>query len=237
MYKLWAVTQRELKSFFVSPIAYVVICIFLLITGVFYFLILQYSKEAGMMRYLFSNMAIFLLLLCPAISMRLLSEEKRSGTIELLLTSPLSDAQVVVGKYLASCILLLFMLLLTSHFPIILKIYGNPEMLLIFSGYLGVFFVGATFLAIGILTSSWTKNQIIALFVSFGISLLAWFLGAAGGLSGSGIGDVLNFLSINNHFENFTKGVFDTQDIIYFLSTIIIILFLTIRSLETRRWK
>ena len=237
MNKILAITQREIKSYFVSPIAYIVICMFLLISAVFYFLILQYSKDAGMMRYLFSNMAVFLLLLCPAISMRLLAEEKRSGTLELLQTSPITDTQVVIGKYLASCALLLCMILLTAHYPIILKFFGNPELMPILSGYLGVFFVGATFLAIGILTSSWTKNQIVALFIAFTISLIAWFLGAAGSMGGSGLGDFMTYIAINTHFENFTKGVFDTGDIIYFLSAIVIVLFLTVRSLETRRWK
>lgn len=232
-----AIVQRELKAYFVSPIAYIVMAVFLLISGYFFTLILHYSRDADMMRYLFGNMAVILLLVSPLISMRLIAEERKTGTIELLLTSPITDWGIVFGKFLASCLLLLIMLLISFYFPVILIKLGKPDIYPILTGYLGLFLMGSSFLSIGVLTSGWTNNQIVAAFVSFGISLLVWFLGAASGIVGSELGGVLNYLSLNSHFDTFTKGILDTSDIVYYLSVIIISLFLTVQSLETRKWR
>lgn len=235
--QIWAIALKELKCYFVSPIAYVVTAMFLLVSGYFFTLILQITKDAGMMTYLFGNMAVILLLMAPLISMRLLAEEQRAKTLELLLTSPISDTGIVLGKFLASAILLLAMLVMTLHFPILLVVFGHPDGWPIVSGYLGIFLMGCAFLAIGMLTSSWTQNQIIAAVSAFAISLLLWFLGAAGGQATGGLGQVLSYLSLNTHYESFAKGLLSLSDALYYLSLIGILLFLTIRSLETRRWR
>lgn len=237
MTQVWSILLKELKSYFVSPIAYVITAMFLLISGYFFILILGFTKDAGMMTYLFGNMSIVLLLIGPMMSMRLFAEEQRNKTLELLLTSPVSDAGIVIGKFMASALLLLTMLLTTLHFPLMLAYFGNPDPYPILSGYAGLFLMGCTFLAIGMLTSTWTQNQIIAAVSSFSISLLLWFLGAATSVSSSDMGKVLNYISLNTHWESFAKGLLSLSDILYYVSLIGLLLFLTIRSLETRRWR
>lgn len=237
MSQIWAITLKELKSYFVSPIAYIITAMFLLISGYFFTLILSITKDAGMMTYLFGNMAVILLLMSPLISMRLFAEEQRTKTLELLLTSPVSDAGIVIGKFIASALLLAIMLGMTLHFPIVLILLGNPDGMPILSGYAGIYLMGLSFLAIGMLTSSWTQNQIIAAISAFSISLLLWFLGASSQMAGAGLGQVLTYLSLNTHYESFAKGLLSLSDTLYYLSLIGILLFLTIRSLETRRWR
>lgn len=236
MYAVWALTLKELRSYFVSPIAYVVTAMFLLISGYFFTLILSITKDAGMMSYLFGNMAVVLLLISPLISMRLFAEEQRNKTMELLMTSPISDTGIVMAKFLASALFLLLMLATTLHFPILLLVLGKPDVYPMISGYLGIFLMGCAFLAIGMLTSTWTQNQIVAAISAFAISLLLWFLGASSSLSGAA-GQLLAYLSLNTHYESFAKGLLSLSDLLYYLSLIGILLFLTIRSLETRRWR
>ncbi|PIQ24302.1 ABC transporter permease [bacterium (Candidatus Blackallbacteria) CG17_big_fil_post_rev_8_21_14_2_50_48_46] len=237
MTQIWALSLKELKAYFASPIAYVVMAMFLLISGYFFAMILAYSKDIAMMRYLFANMTVILLLLSPLFAMRLFAEEQRNKTLELLMTSPISDAGIVMGKFLAIALLLGAMLLSTAHFPILLMVLGKPDILPILTGYLGLFLMGCSFLAIGMLTSTWTQNQIIAAVSSFSISLLLWFLGSSGSLVGAELGSLMNYLSLNSHFESFSKGVLNSSDLIYYLSVIGLLLFLTVRSLETRRWR
>ena len=237
MSSIWAITLKELKTYFVSPIAYIITAMFLMISGYFYSLILSMTKDAGMMTYLFGNMSVILLLICPLLSMRLFAEEDRNHTRELLVTSPITDAGIVLGKFLASAILLLLMLATTLHFPVLLFVFGNPDLYPILSGYLGIFLMGCAFLAIGMLTSTWTQNQIIAAVSAFSISLMLWFLGASGSVTSSELGKILSYLSLNTHYESFAKGLISLSDLLYYLSIIGILLFMTVRSLETRRWR
>lgn len=238
MSQIWAITMRELKNYFVSPIAYVVSAMFLLVTGYFFFLILYITKDAGLMRYVFGNTAVVLLLIGPLMSMRLFAEEQRQKTLELLVTSPITDAGIVLGKFLASALFLLIMLAATAYFPGILMYYGEPDLLPVLTGYLGMFFMGCTFIAIGMMTSSWTQNQIVSAVAAFAISLVYWFLGASSSTTNSEtMSGLLNYLSLNTHFDTFSKGVIATSDILYFLSVIFVLLFITTRSLESRRWR
>lgn len=234
---IWAIALKELRSYFVSPIAYIVTAMFLLISGYFFAVILLHTKDAAMMTYLFGNMGVVLLLIGPLISMRLFAEEQRAKTFELLMTSPISDTGIVLGKFLAAAILLAAMLLMTAHFPLMLVWLGNPDGLPILSGYLGIFLMGCAFLAIGMLTSTWTQNQIIAAVSSFSISLLLWFMSASTQITTSKLSQLLNYLSLNSHYESFAKGLFSLSDLLYYLSLIGLLLFLTVRSLETRRWR
>ncbi len=236
--RIAAVAEREIKSYFVSPVAYVVIAFFLVIAGYLFSLILFNTREATL-RYLLSNISVVFLFIVPALTMRLIAEEQRSGTIELLLTNPIRDAEVVLGKYLASLVLLLVMLALTLYYPALLYLLGgNPDRGPMLSGYLGVVLLGAGFLAVGLFASSLTQNQIVAAIVAFAILLVLWLSDSLGGFAGGGpISSIVNWLSVNNHFQEFSRGVIDTNDILYFLTLAAAGLFLTYLSIQTRRWR
>lgn len=238
MRNVWTITSRELKSYFASPVAYVVSALFLLAMGYLFPLILINSQDASL-RGTFSNMIFILLLLAPALTMRLLADEQRMGTIELLLTSPVHDWQVVVGKFLGSLILYVVMFIgPTLYYVLILKVFGEPDFGPIVTGYLGILLLGASFLAIGVFTSSLTQNQVIAYFAGLVILILLWIADAAGGIAGFGpISSALSYLAVTQHYDNFFRGIVDTTDVVYSLSVIAVALFLATQVLQTRRWR
>ena len=238
MKNLWHITYRELKAYFASPVAYVVSALFLIAMGYLFSLILINSRDASM-RGVFSNMVFILLLLAPALTMKMLAEEQRMGTLELLLTAPVQDWQVVVGKYLASVVLFAVMLLgPTLYYAVILQVFGPPDWGPILTGYLGILMLGASFLAVGMFTSSITQNQVIAYFAGMVILILLWILDAATGSVCSGpVADVLTYLAIPRHYDGFFSGVLDTVDIVYSLGIISVALFLATQVLQTRRWR
>lgn len=236
MRNTFAIAKRELQAYFVSPIAYVVTAAFLVITGYLFSMILYYSREATM-RYLFGNIATILLFVAPVLTMRLLAEEQRSGTIELLLTSPVRDWEAVLGKFLAGLALLVIMLALTLYYPLILERYGDPDLGSIAAGYLGLLLLGGALLAIGVLTSSLTSNQIVAAVLGVGLILILWLSQALSDVAGPPLAGFFSYLAFPTHYFDFAKGVIDTKDVIYYLSVIAAALFLATRSLETRRWK
>lgn len=236
MSKILAIAGRELRSYFVSPLAYVVAAFFMLVAGYLFSLILYHTRQASLQP-LFQNLAVMFLLISPALTMRLLADERKTGTIELLMTSPITDRDLVLGKYLAAVGYLAFLLALTLVFPLLLAFIGKPDWATIWTGYLGVFFLGASFMAIGVLASSLTSNMIIAAMVTFAISLVIWLLPSAGQMFGGSAADVLSYLSIMSHQENLGRGVIDTTDLIYYLSFIAACIFLTIRSVETYHWR
>ncbi|MBN2071325.1 MAG: ABC transporter permease [Candidatus Krumholzibacteriota bacterium] len=250
-----AIYARELKYYFNSITAYVTISIFLIISGYFFFSIFRFYNLMslqiiqkndfsmnlnlidGVMRPIFGNLSIIILLILPMITMRLIAEEKKQGTFELLLTFPVSDAAVVGGKYFASLTILAIMLAPTALYPVLLKVYSDPELLPVLSGYLGLFLMGAAFLSIGTFFSSLTSNQLVAGVSTFGVSLFFLVIGWAAPLSGSTLSAVLSELSILVHFESFSKGIIDLKDITYYLLLSLFFLFLTLRSLESSRWR
>lgn len=237
MSKVSAIALRELKSYFVSPLAYVVAAMFMLGVGFLFYAIVLSTREASL-RPLFQNMAVIFLLLVPALTMRLLAEERKTGTIELLLTSPVSDASIVWGKFLASCLYLVFLLLLTGVFPLsLVLIGGKPEWPPIWSGYAAIFLMGASFLAIGLMASSFTANQIVAALVAFVISLIIWLLPAVGSVFGSPVSDAFQYMSIISHLENMARGVVDTSDLIYYLSVIAAALLISVKSVNVYHWR
>lgn len=236
MAKIWAIAARELRAYFVSPMAYVVAAMFMLVAGFLFAAILANTREASL-RPLFENLSVVFLLLTPALTMRLLAEERSRGTIELLMTAPLRDTDIVLGKYLAVCIYLAFMLALTLIFPAFLAWFGKPDWMPILSGYLGTFLLGASFLAVGLMASSWTNNQVIAALVTFAFSLVIWLLPAVGGIVGSGATPVLEYLSVISHQSNLSRGIVDTSDLLFYASFIFVCLFLTVRSVEVYRWR
>jgi ABC-2 type transport system permease protein len=236
MRNVLTIAEKELKSYFASPLAYIVMAAFLAVMGFFFYGILVTSQQATM-EYTFQNMGVILLLVSPVLAMRLLSEEQRSGTIELLLTSPVRDIEVVIGKFLASLGLMIVMLGWTLYYVLILVKFGNPDAGPIWSGYLGMILTGATFLAIGLLASSLTSNQVVAAFITIASLLILWVVDAVSSSFGTSVGAVLSYISLQQHQNSFPTGVIDTKDVIYFLTIIIACLFLASRSLESRRWR
>ena len=236
MRNIWAIARRELQSYFVSPVAYVVSALFLLISGFLFSLILGISNEASM-RPLFGNFAVIFLFIVPALTMRLLAEEQRTGTMELMLTAPVRDSELVLGKFLGVFLLLLIMLAITLIYPGILVLAGNPDRGPILAGYLGVILQASALLSIGLLASSLTQNQIIAALLTFVVLLILWLSDALGNFTQGRIGDLFRFLSITKHFDEFPRGVIDSRDILYFLSVTAAALFFTVQSVTARRWR
>ena len=236
MSKIIAIAGREMRSYFASPLAFVVAAMFLMVVGYLFSLILFHTKQANFQP-LFSNMAVMFLLVIPALTMRLIADERKTGTIELLMTSPIHDRDLVLGKYLASLIYLLFLTALTFAYPLIVAVTTKLDWPVVFSGYLGTFLLGASFMAIGVLASSLTANMIIAAMITFALSLIIWLLPSAGQMFGGSAADVLTYMSVINHQENLGRGVFDTSDIIFYLSFITACLFMAIRSVETYHWR
>lgn len=229
------IALREFKSYLASPMAYVVTGIFLMLTGFFFQSSPSTYSETSINGFLAWG-SILLLLLASVLTMRLLAEERKMGTLELLLTAPVRDSEVIVGKFLGSLGILTVMLALTFYYPILLMWFGDPDMGPIATGYLGLFLLGCTSLAVGLFASSLTSNQIVAAVVAGGILCALWFLGMAADLLPEAMGEVISYLSLYYHFPDFMKGVIDTRGIIYYLSITVLFLFLAIRSLESSRW-
>ena len=236
MSKVLAIAGRELRTYFTSPLAYVVAAFFTLVAGYLFSLILYHTKQASLTP-LFSNLTVMFLLITPALTMRLLADERKTGTIELLMTSPITDRELVIGKYLSAVLYLAFLLALTFVYPIILGFLGKPDWATIATGYLGTFLLGASFMAIGVFASSLTANMIIAAMITFALSLVCWLLPSAGQMFGGTANDVMTYLSVINHQENLGRGIIDTTDLLFYLSFIFAFLFLTIRSVETYHWR
>jgi ABC-2 type transport system permease protein len=236
MSKIWAIAGRELRSYFVSPLAYVVAAFFMLVAGYLFSLILFHTKQANLQP-LFSNLAVMFLLVSPALTMRLLADERRTGTIELLMTSPLTDRELVLGKYLAAVLYLAFLLALTLVFPLILAVAAKPDWAPIWCGYLGTFLLGSSFMALGVLASSLTSNMVVAAMITFALSLVVWLLPSAGQMFGGAANDAMTYMSVINHQENLGKGVLDTTDLLFYASFILACLFMTVRSVETYHWR
>lgn len=235
MNAVFAIAERELKSYFTSPVAYVVTGLFLAMSGYLFSVILVQSSEASM-RFIMQNLSVIFLFIMPFLTMRLLAEEQRTGTVELLLTNPIRDHEVVLGKFLGSTVFFLVMLLLTLYYPFLLFTYGNPDRGPILSGYLGLLLQGMAFLSVGLFASSLTQNQIIAAVLSFTILLILWLAEAASNVLGAPMRDILRYLSITGHAQDFPRGVIDTTHIVFFLSVMAASLFLATLSLQTRRW-
>ncbi len=238
MRNIWTIASRELNAYFVSPVAYVVSAAFLLVTGLLFSLIITSTLDASL-NATFSNITFILVLLAPALTMRLLAEEQRMGTLELLLTSPIHDWQVVVGKFLGSLVLFIVMLLApTLLYVALLMAFGQPDYGPILSSYLGVILMGGAFMAIGVFTSSLTQNQIIAYILGLVILLILWIAGSMSQIVGGGaVGDAVGYLAITQHYDSFLTGVIDTPNVIYPLSVIVVSLFLATQVLQTRRWR
>lgn len=240
MKNIYAIFVREIKAYFTSPIAYVVLIVFSLLTGFFFAAYFNWATRYGgeaSMRGIFHNMSITLLFVAPLITMRLFAEEKRSGTIELLMTSPVTDTEVVIGKYIASLVLFILMLASTILCPLFLMTFAKPDTTPMAVGYLGLFLLGSAFLSLGMVTSSITKNQIISALISFVVLLGLWVIGWMSTAVGSQVGKVLSFVSLVEHFEDFSKGVIDTKHVVYYVSFAVFCLFFAVQMLRSSKWK
>ena len=230
-----AITQKEFKSYLASPMAYVVTGIFLVLTGVFFGISPSTYLETSIKGFLETS-SIVLLLLAAVLTMRLLAEERKMGTLELLLTAPVRDSEIILGKFLGSLGILTVMIALTLYYPLLLIIFGDPDMGPIGTGYLGLFLLGSTCLAVGLFASSLTSNQIVSAVVAGGILFGLWFTGMAASYLPEALGEVIGFFSLSYYFPDFMRGVIDTRGIVYYLSITALFLFLAIRSLENSRW-
>lgn len=248
------ICRKELSGYFRSPIAYGVMFFFALIAGYFFYaataIFIRQTLQSVMMgqsvpmdvnewvvRSVLSNVAVVGLFMVPMITMRLFAEEKRTGTIELLATSPLRDMEIILGKWLAALLLYASMLAISLINIVTLYMYGKPDWRPLLIGYLGLLLQGGCMLALGAFVSSCTKNQIVAAVAGFGVLLLLWVINWASSLDNTTFTKVLDYLSITNHFDNFSKGVVDSKDVVFYLTFIVFGLFLTARSMESMRWR
>lgn len=238
MVNIPALTRRDASAIFLSPIAYVVTAFFLLLSGYFFWVIAINSQEASL-RYVLDNIGMILVFVTPLLTMRLISEETRSGTIETLMTAPVTDFEVVFAKYLAAFVFLLVMIIPTVAYGFILCTLAepNPDLGQMVAGYTGLILMGGMFLSIGLFFSSVTTNQIIAavatLITLMLLSVLTYMADAASGVWR----DVLEYVGAMGHLSSFQKGLIDTRDVVYFVSITVFFIFLTVRSLESRRWR
>lgn len=254
MRNVWIICRKELRSYFASPIAYLLLALFAIVFGFFFWNVVGYFVYAGMeaqmrgstfplnvneqvIRPLVSNVSVIGLFLIPMITMRLFAEEKRNGTIELLVTSPIRDFEVILGKWLAAVVLYGGMLLLTAlNFSWLFR-YGNPDWKPLLIAYLGLLLQAGALLAIGTFISTLTRNQIIAGAATFAVCLLLWVLEWVSGYETATYARVMAYLSVLTHFESFAKGLLSIKDAVYYVSAIVLGLFLTARSLESLRWR
>ena len=254
MRNAWIICRKELRSYFVSPIAYILLGMFAVVFGFFFWNLVGYFVNMGiesqmrgsgfamnvneqLIRPLVSNVSVIGLFLIPMITMRLFAEEKRTGTIELLVTSPIRDFEMILGKWLAAMILYGGMLLITALNFVWVFRYGNPDWKPLAIAYLGLFLQAGALLAIGTFISTLTRNQIIAGAVTFGVCLLLWVLEWISDYDSTPVSRVIAYLSVLTHFESFAKGLLSLKDTVFYVSAIFLGLFLTARSLESLRWR
>jgi ABC-2 type transport system permease protein len=256
MRSVYAVYRKEMDHYFVSPVAYVVVAIFLIVSGFFFRLYMglavQQSMEMAMqgmpsdmdvpsevLRAFLGLLSTLILFLAPMLTMGVYAEERKRGTMELLMTSPITELQIVLGKFFASLTLFVIMVLPTAIYVGYMCFYSEPRppWTLILAGYLGVLLLGASLLAIGSFLSSLTESQLIAVVLSFGAILILWVLDFAVRGSDSVAGQVLQYISVIHHYDDFTRGVIDTSSVIYYLSVPVLFIFLTVRSVDSMRWR
>ena len=249
------VFKKEMRLYFGSPVAYAFLALFLLIAGWMFSQIFLIFSEMSMrsfmqpmaaqnlnptenvMRPVFSNMSVVLLFFIPMLTMRLFAEEKKSGTIELLLTYPVRDGEVLMGKFLAAGAVYLILLVLTLAYPALMWAFGRVEWGAVLTGYLGLLLLGAAFLAVGVFISALTESQIVAGSATFGVLLAFWLIGWGADAAGGKVRSLLQYLSIIEHMDGFGKGVIDTKDVVYYVTVAAFALFLTLRALDAKRWK
>lgn len=252
--KMWTIAWKDYKTYFTSPIAYIVIAGFLVIMGWMFFFNLSHfnlqsmqykqfgmgkgtSLTDGIIRPLYGNMNVIFLFLVPFITMRLFAEERKLQTIQLLMTSPITLMEMVLGKFFSAFLLVFTMLSATMVYPIILYVFGNPDLGPILTSYLGTLFLASCYLSIGVLFSAMTENQIVAGALTFAAGLFLWLVNWASQSAGPVFSDIFDYLSLIQHYNNFSQGIIDTSDCIFYVSFIGLGLFFTHRVLDSYRWR
>ncbi len=230
------VAKREIRTYFNSPVAYIVVTVFMLIAGYLFFSQLFLEKQAELRAYFNLTPLVFTFII-PAITMRLISEEKGSGTLEMLITMPVRDWEVVLGKFLAGLAMLGAIVGMTLFYGITLLMLGPVDPGPMITGYLGLMLMGGAYVAIGVMASSLTRNQIVAFILAFAISFALFIFGQITQFAPDWLAPILAFLSMGNHFDALSRGLIDTRDVLYYLSVIVVALVIATASLESRKWK
>ncbi|MSQ11564.1 MAG: hypothetical protein EXR48_02525 [Dehalococcoidia bacterium] len=233
----FAIAWKETKIYFSTPGAYVIATVFLALTGYFFVQSIDTAlPEASLRKWALDSTQVFILW-APVLTMRLLAEEQKLGTLELLMTAPIRDTEIIIGKYLAAFLVLAFTLVLSLFYVILLFWFGDPDPGPILVTYLGLFLYGALALSVGMVASSLSPNQIVSAVLSFGVLLLLTLIGEAAPRTEGVAAIVLNQFSLDHQFENFARGILDSQSVVYFVVLTVLLLFLASRSLESRRWR
>jgi ABC-2 type transport system permease protein len=254
MKNIIAIALKELKSYFISPIAYVIATVFLIISGYYFysaisafslhcFKMMNYTKAVETLNIntsvfygIFQTMTNTIMFMMPIITMRIFAEERKNKTMELLMTSPITILEIVLGKFMAAFVIFALMVLFTIYMPVYASIYSNIDWGAIMTGYIGLLLIGSVFLAIGIFASSLTENQIVAALISFTIILMFVIIQWLARMAEGQLAIVLNYLSLANHMPNFFRGIIDTKNVVYYLSFTAFGLFMTFRVIESKRW-
>jgi ABC-2 type transport system permease protein len=255
MHSMYAVFKREVKAYFTLPIAYVMMGGLLFIVGLLYYMAFRWflgvsfeamrdpmmaselDLSAMVVGATISTIGVVSVFTLPLLTMRLWAEEKRTGTVELLLTFPLRDSSIVLGKFFAGLAVYVVLLILSLLYPLLAALFAHLDPGPIWAGYLGTFLLGATLFAFGFLCSTWTENQIVACALAWAGFLFFWLIGHAADFAGTTLGALFTQLSFARHQENFAKGIIETQDVVYFVLFTVFCLFLTLRSIESTRWR
>ncbi len=231
-------TKRELMAFFLSIMAYVIMFFFLLFSGYFFYIYLRWESDTNAIRYILDMISMTTLIITPMITMKLLSEERRLGTLEMLMTVPVTETQIIISKFMAALVFYVFLIVpMVVAYTILLGLWGNPEYGSIITGYGGLILMAAVFISVGLFVSSFTDNQIVAAIVTFVLLLGGWVIGYVGQFLPAPFSNVFEYLGFFDHFTGFRKGLIDTRDLVYCVSFVVFFLFLTVRSLESRRWR
>lgn len=229
-----AIFWKEVKSYFYSPMAYILIGLFILLTSIFFLPNLIYGQ--GSFNSTLSTMGFILLVIVPILTMRILAEDRKNGTEVLLITSPVSITSMVVGKYLAVCFVFLIMTVLSFVYPIVLAAFGGTFTVELVGGYVGFLLLGMTFIAVGVFASSLTENQVVAVIISYVALLIMWLAGSLSSMLGGVAAKILNWFSLLSRYEDFNRGILGLSPVVYYLSFVAVFLFLTTRVIEKRRW-
>ncbi|HHW58429.1 MAG TPA: ABC transporter permease subunit [Clostridia bacterium] len=233
--KMLEILKRELRGYFFSPIAYVLVGFYLLISGYFFSTFVLSTHYAVLSPVLGSMVTVFMFV-APILTMRLIAEDMKTGTDQLLLTSPITVTDIVIGKFLSAVLVYLVALVITFLYPIYLKIYSSPDMGPVISGYIGLFLIGVTFISMGIFASSITENQMIAGIIGFALILGFWLISWLGDVFTGRARVIFQSLSFFDRLNNFQKGIVNLSDAVFFISVIVFFIFLTIRVVDKRRW-
>lgn len=231
-----AISKRELRTYFNSPVAYIVVTVYMLLAGYLFFNTLFIEKQAEMRGYFGLTPMLFSFII-PAITMRLLAEERGSGTLELLITMPVRDWEVVIGKFLAALAMVAVLLGMTLFYAITLSFIGPVDKGPTFGGYFGLLMMGGAYAAIGLMASAFTRNQIVAFILAFAICFSLYLFGRITQIVPPALQPIIAFLSIDGHFESISRGVIDSRDVIYYLSVMAVCLVVATVTLESRKWK